>query len=229
MIANNFKAADSLYTLSLKYDTNKFTYYNRSLAKKSLNDNDGFCFDLLRAGQMGDTLYMYQHYKNCGTYTTIPLNSMKQPTFDSAVFNLVVKGSPYEKKYHYRIYDRNGKVVENYAVNDKKDTVRYDVSQYERLPSFPGDDEALQYFLHKNLRYPANARENGIQGVVVIGYTVDEEGKLVDIAAVQPVAGLTEEALRVVKKMPKWNPGTVYGEPVKVYFRLPVTFQLSEH
>ncbi|HZF99735.1 MAG TPA: TonB family protein [Chitinophagales bacterium] len=98
----------------------------------------------------------------------------------------------------------------------------------EKMPAFPGGDQALQAYLQKNIRYPAAARENGIEGTVVLQFVVNTDGSISEIKPLREVGGgATEEAIRVVRSMPKWTPGNNNGVNVPVYFNLPVTFQLS--
>jgi protein TonB len=98
----------------------------------------------------------------------------------------------------------------------------------EQMPEFPGGTAELQKFLYKNLRYPAAARENGIEGRVVLQFVVDETGKISEIQTLRDIGGgCADEAIRVVKMMPPWKAGKQNGNPVKVYFKLPVTFKMS--
>ena len=98
----------------------------------------------------------------------------------------------------------------------------------EQMPEFPGGQTELIKYLQKNLRYPAAARENGIEGKVVLQFVVDETGNISDIQTVRDIGGgCAEEAIRVVKSMPPWKPGKQNGNAVKVYFKLPVTFKLG--
>lgn len=99
----------------------------------------------------------------------------------------------------------------------------------EQMPSFPGGDEALMKYLHDHIRYPAVARENGIQGTVVVQFIVSPDGSISNVKTVGAAkgGGLEEEAVRVVKGMPKWKPGRQNGRPVTVQFSLPVRFVLQ--
>ncbi len=98
----------------------------------------------------------------------------------------------------------------------------------EQMPDFPGGQTELMKFLQKNLRYPPAARENGIEGRVVLQFVVDESGNISDIQVLRDIGGgCAEEAVRVVKSMPPWKAGKQNGNPVKVYFKLPVTFKLG--
>lgn len=96
----------------------------------------------------------------------------------------------------------------------------------EKMPSFPGGSEALKEYLKKNTRYPNP--DACIQGRVVVVFVVDEKGNLSDVKVARSVEpSLDAEAVRVVKSMPRWNPGIEKGKAVKVRYTLPVTFRLQ--
>lgn len=97
-------------------------------------------------------------------------------------------------------------------------------------PSFPGGEAALAKFLQKNIRYPRMALENDITGKVSVQFIVDWEGNITGIKFINNRlgGGLEEEAMRVVKIMPKWNPGKQNGQAVNVQFNLPVAFNLQQ-
>ena len=98
----------------------------------------------------------------------------------------------------------------------------------EQNPSFPGGEAELMKWLHKNLKYPPVAQENGIQGKVYIQFVVNKDGSIVDPKIIRSAdASLDKEAMRVVQAMPKWTPGRQRGKAVRVRFTLPVTFRLQ--
>lgn len=98
----------------------------------------------------------------------------------------------------------------------------------EVMPSFPGGDAELMKWLSKNIKYPAIAEENGVQGRVIVRFAVGKDGAIHDPKVLRSVdPSLDKEALRVVKAMPRWIPGKQNGVAVAVYFTLPVTFQLQ--
>jgi protein TonB len=99
----------------------------------------------------------------------------------------------------------------------------------EEMPQFPGGGEAaLVRYLQSNIKYPAMARENGIEGIVYVTFVVDKEGKVKDAKILRGKgAGLDEEALRVVRSMPDWKPGKQNGRSVAVQYNLPVNFKLQ--
>ncbi|NNC86252.1 MAG: energy transducer TonB [Bacteroidia bacterium] len=98
----------------------------------------------------------------------------------------------------------------------------------EQNPSFKGGDAALVKYMQSNIVYPAMARENNISGKVYVEFVVNPDGRVTNAKILKGVGGgCDEEALRVVNKMPKWNPGKQRGKPVKVYCTLPVNFGLK--
>ncbi|MCM1429792.1 MAG: energy transducer TonB [Clostridium sp.] len=98
----------------------------------------------------------------------------------------------------------------------------------EQQASFPGGTSALMQWLSKNLRYPELAQQNNVQGKVIVKFTVEKDGSISNPTVVRGVdKDLDREAIRVVKKMPKWSPGKNNGAPVRSYFTLPVTFRLE--
>jgi protein TonB len=98
----------------------------------------------------------------------------------------------------------------------------------EQMPEFIGGDDALMAFLQKNIKYPAKALKNNIQGVVMINFVVHTDGSIRKVNVTKGIGGgCDEEALRVVKKMPKWKPGRQGGKNVPVYFDIPVNFKIE--
>ncbi len=97
----------------------------------------------------------------------------------------------------------------------------------EQMPEFPGGMAKCKEFLSKNIRYPVNAQENGIQGTVVVQFVVSRDGSINDPYVVRSVSPeLDEEAIRVIKSMPKWIPGKQRNVAVDVKYTMPIIFQL---
>jgi protein TonB len=98
----------------------------------------------------------------------------------------------------------------------------------EESPSFPGGDAARIRFLQENIRYPQMARESGIQGTVYVTFVVEKNGAVTDVRVLRGIGGgCDEEAIRVIKAMPKWNAGKQRGKPVRVQFNMPIKFTLQ--
>lgn len=94
---------------------------------------------------------------------------------------------------------------------------------------FIGGNEALREYLKENLKYPEVAKKEGIQGLVLVKFVVDETGTVRDPQIIRSVdPSLDEEALRVVRSMGKWEPAESRNKPVQSYFTLPIKFKLKE-
>ncbi len=97
----------------------------------------------------------------------------------------------------------------------------------EEMPQFPGGENAMLKYLSNNIKYPVDAREANITGVVYLSFIVDKEGEIKNIEILRGIGGgCEEEAIRVVKKMNKWKPGKQNGQAVNVQYKLPVSFIL---
>jgi periplasmic protein TonB len=105
----------------------------------------------------------------------------------------------------------------------------YNIFDIQKQPSFPGGEAELFKYLAENIKYPALARENNLQGVVSLSFVVNKDGGISDVTILKdPVGGgCGKEAVRVVGSMPKWSPGEANGNPVKVRYTLPVRFRLE--
>ncbi len=108
----------------------------------------------------------------------------------------------------------------------EEETKVFDV--VEQMPEFPGGQAALLQWISSNIKYPAIAEENGIQGRVVCTFVVERDGSVTDVKVARSVdPSLDREAIRVLKKMPRWNPGKQNGSAVRVKYTVPVTFRLQ--
>ena len=110
----------------------------------------------------------------------------------------------------------------------------------EVMPMFPGckedtdnmkrkicADEKMLKFIYTNLVYPESAKENKVEGTVVISFVVEKDGELTDIKVIRDIGSdCGMAALDVVKKMPRWENGIQEGRPVRVQFNLPIKFKL---
>jgi protein TonB len=98
----------------------------------------------------------------------------------------------------------------------------------EEMPTYPGGDKALMDFINGNIVYPEIAKENNIQGRVILRFCVTYKGAVDQVTVLKPVdPALDNEAIRVIKMLPPWKPGKQGGKPVNVWYSVPVTFQLK--
>ncbi|MBC8172667.1 MAG: energy transducer TonB [Chitinophagales bacterium] len=113
----------------------------------------------------------------------------------------------------------------NYKYDEKTEKI-YNV--VEMIPVFSGGEKKMNEFLSQNVKYPWEAKKEGIEGLVFIRFIVNEQGELTNIHVRKGVhPSIDNESLRVVALMPKWEPGKQAGVPVKTYFIVPVRFSLQ--
>lgn len=117
-------------------------------------------------------------------------------------------------------YNEKGKVV-------KRPKQKFE--PYMRMPEFPGGQDALVEFLSANVKYPKIAQENRIQGRVIVQFVVAKDGKIENVEVVRTGGdpSLDREAVRVIKAMPRWQPGKQRGKLVRVKYTVPVNFRLQ--
>ncbi len=122
-------------------------------------------------------------------------------------------------------------VIEEYVAPEvvEEEVVEQEIFQIvEEMPAFPGGEAKLMEYVGKNIKYPQIARETGIQGRVFIGFVVEPDGSVSNVKLLRGIGGgCDEEAMRVVKSMPKWKPGKQRGKAVRVSYQIPVFFKLQ--
>ncbi len=98
----------------------------------------------------------------------------------------------------------------------------------EQMPTYPGGLKALYGYLGKKMKYPSQARKMDIEGRVTLTFVIDKDGSITNIKLLRGIgAGCDEEAIRVLKMLPKWNPGKQRGKAVKVQMTIPINFKLN--
>ena len=113
-----------------------------------------------------------------------------------------------------------------FALDEKeKDTI---FKVVEVMPVFPGGEKKLMSYLGNNIKYPEKAKKDGVKGRVFITFVVEKDGRIDNVELLRGIgSGCDEEAMRVIKSMPKWSPGMTNGEPVRVQYNLPIKFALQ--
>ena len=114
------------------------------------------------------------------------------------------------------------------VVEEEEESSQQIFTVVETMPEFPGGQGALLQYLAKSIKYPVIAQENGIQGRVVLSFVIEKDGRLTNIQVLQtPDRSLSEEAIRVLNKSPKWSPGKQRNQVVRVKYTLPVDFRVQ--
>ncbi|OWK69622.1 energy transducer TonB [Pedobacter sp. AJM] len=97
----------------------------------------------------------------------------------------------------------------------------------DEYPEFTGGMKAFAKYMERNLRYPSQAQEDGIQGKVFVSFVVERDGSITDVKVLRGIGyGCDEEAMKVIKKSPLWKPGKNKGIPVRVRYNMPINFNL---
>ena len=129
--------------------------------------------------------------------------------------------------------DLNKQVVREQVIQETKpkeveDKV-YNIAMVEQKPEFPGGEAAMYKWLSDHINYPVAAAEEGVQGRVVVEFVVSKTGNVENVRVLRGRhPALDKEATRLVKSMPKWQPGRNNGQPVKVTYTLPISFKLQQ-
>lgn len=115
------------------------------------------------------------------------------------------------------------------VVEEEEEVVEEEIfTVVENDPEYPGGMEALYKYLAENIHYPQIAKENNITGKVYVTFVVEKDGSIANPRILRDIGGgCGQEAVRVVKSMPKWKPGKQRGKSVRVQFNLPVSFNLN--
>ncbi|MDR2907315.1 MAG: TonB family protein [Bacteroidales bacterium] len=132
----------------------------------------------------------------------------------------ILKDSSAIKQYGPNV--KNGVIIVSMKSPDDVFTI------VEEMPQYPGGENARNKYLMENLSYPAKAREKGVKGMVAVTFVVEKDGTISNVKVAKGIGdGCDEEAVRVVKNMPKWTPGKQRNKTVRVQFTLPIMFALN--
>lgn len=119
-------------------------------------------------------------------------------------------------------------VLAQKTVVSQKDQKEDPFNVVEDMPAFPGGMEAMIQFISSNIKYPADAKKQKVDGRVLVNFVVEKDGSITEVKVIKPAfPSLDAEAIRVVKAMPKWKPGYQNGKAVRVLFTLPISFNLK--
>ncbi|MBN2174388.1 MAG: TonB family protein [Bacteroidales bacterium] len=121
------------------------------------------------------------------------------------------------------------------STGKEKQSVQKSTSQEEevhkvvdKMPEYPGGVKAFQKFLIENIKYPEDAKKNGVTGTVFISFIIEKDGSVSHVKMLRGIgSGCDEEALRVVSMLPNYNPGIKDGKPVRTEFNVPIKFSLE--
>lgn len=155
------------------------------------------------------------------------------PQAETTEFEIVDDDQELENEFNIETFENTGNAevfipkveVEEVEEETEEETI---FTVVEESASFPGGMQELYKYVGSNLVYPQQARETGTQGKVFITFVVEKDGSLTDVKVLRDIgSGCGEEAVRVVKSMPKWKPAKQRGKAVRMQFNLPISFTLA--
>ena len=104
----------------------------------------------------------------------------------------------------------------------------YEYAGVQVYPEFPGGMEVWVKFIQRNLRYPAMAQEANIQGKIFLSFVVEKDGTISEVKVLRGIGyGCDDEAVRVIKKSPRWKAGMQHNLPVRVRYQMPISYTLN--
>ncbi len=142
-----------------------------------------------------------------------PVDVIKEPTAASVLANDIDATKKNEQKLKGKSSEKKKKKIFNIV---------------EQMPDFPGGESAMFKYMNNNLRYPDAALDHDVEGKVYVQFVVQASGKLKEVKVLRGLGlGCDEEAVRIVKSMPRWNPGIQFGDKVPVRYTIPVIFKIK--
>ena len=201
ILNGNLSAAGQYYSSEIKKDEgNVEAYFGRGIVHLAKSDTMSACRDWSAVLALGDT----------ATYNLLEAHCHGTMTIE----NDIIPRKEYKQMF---TMERNkGKVLSDAT---KARTI------VEQMPQFPGGDAALISYFSKNVMVPPTAKSKNIKGTVYINFVITSSGNVLYPYVVRGIGGgCDEEALRVVRAMPNWNPGKQKGKPVLVRYNVPVKF-----
>ena len=138
----------------------------------------------------------------------------------------VWKGSSKSPSLTFVETHENGMMKTGYAIYKNGETKSYDSRKI--APQFIGGVDVFYKYLSDNIEYPDYEKRKGVQGKVIISFVVEKDGRIADVKVMESVSpGLDKEAKIIISKSPKWLPGRMFGEPVRVFYDVPISFSLN--
>ena len=174
----------------------------------------------------GTSGYIREDFFDYADSVKITFSSRVKPV--AVRFNDLGLKDKYLTNYVYVFKKGDNDIYSKKEQNESESNKIFNGDDVDQQPSFPGGTNALNTFIGSNLKYPVFAQEKGIQGRVVVKFIVEKDGSISNVEVNQSVdPDLDNEAMRVVKAMPKWIPGQINGKAVKVECSHPFVFRLQ--
>jgi len=233
---HNYPEAISCFTKSIEETPLSKTFYYRALAYSFLGDTCNFCTDLANASGLNNKTATRLFRNKCAP-------ELVEESAPDSLQLILPEFSSFEiidyncNSYDNTLYDlRYSNQNRTIKISSAKHNNKLDSTEnvtvagvVDLMPEFPGGISALMNYLASNIQYPDLARDNKIQGRVILKFVVENDGSISNIKLVKGIGGgCDEEAVRVIMKMPKWIPGIENDKPIRVSYNMPIKFTLRQ-
>jgi TonB family protein len=197
---NKWEQAGLFFSNQIAADaSDKEAYFNRGVVNIALSNPENACRDWSSLLALGDTAAFNLLDKSCHG-------------------NMIIEDDTIPKKIYRQLFAQS-KDAKTLSANAQA------INVTDQMPQFPGGDKALVDYLKKNIKYPADAKQNKTQGTVYVNFIISKKGNVLYPYVTHGIGKTCNaEALRVIKSMPAWQPGKLKGKPVLVRYNLPVRF-----
>lgn len=226
--SNNFERAIKLFSLSINSKPNPETYSYRAESYLNIGDTCNYCLDLLKIAENPEWLELENEFPDLCKHTFIRFeipDSLNQahPSIDH--FKITYYGCNGSDSI-MEIVSKNKDFTWSSDISDIQDDPIFTIAEVQ--PAFIGGDAARNKYFEINTKYPETARLNRIVGTVYVSFIVNSDGSISSVGLLKGIdSGCDEEALRLIKNMPKWKPGIQSGKKVRVRVNLPVYFKIQ--
>lgn len=215
--------ATALCTACIDSTDGQWAHYVRARARLLQADTMGYCQDMQQTWKLPEGRRA-EFRGICSTKDSAAIGALGLSAAHFPGVQVVAKETwRTDGHSNFALYDESGSVLARFVVLDR-DTL---FTAAKDSATFAGGDTAMHPWLVKSIHYPDELFDAGIHGRVYVRFIVDEAGVVREAKILQsPAAAFSEEVLRVIALMPKWNPGTAFGREARFLYRLPVDFKL---
>ena len=212
---NDYRKADSLFTLSLDLEPHPDAYYNRAVCRRKLGDSKGYCMDMRAASKIGDKEAYKIFWKQCAKrdtiYKTMNGEAASAVNFDTREY---VVSYNYNTNFEYEKYSRSDTLLLSKFRDNN--LVVYRPCNDVKPSLYKGSTDSLIWYIKKKTDFMEKVKTNHWVNMATIELKTNESGKIIDV---NMVGKENDEALEILKSlflaMPEWNAATHLGKPVK--------------
>ncbi len=224
----NYAEAIRILTLSISEEAYANAFYNRAIAYYNLGDTCAFCNDLRNAFYHGDADAGDFYSLSCiYTVESDQITDDIRESYPNAISIKIIYHKCLSDSTIHVMAERNIDVEPQPVIEDLNEETEDIFTLVELMPEFPKEHGSPLEFIARNANYPEEARLKQLQGTVYVGFVVRNDGYVANVVVLRGVhKSLDEEAIRLIKSMPRWQPGKQNGEPVHVRMNIPIRFNL---